>query len=137
MLALVVLATVPGACAAEGAAQARAEAGCSQEDLAATIITVSDGEGPYLEFEVTGLGGGQVPPPLHLTTGPRPAGVTSFARAAWVNGSDRAVLSGILRLTEVAAGDHLSGRYDLTAPDGRKIAGSFSAPWPRGAVGCG
>lgn len=122
--------------------QARAEAGCSQEDLPATIITVSEGGEPKVEFEVTGLGSGQVPPVLRMTTGRRTPGAPYLARAAWVGGGGRTVLSGTLALSEVVPGDHLSGRYDLTAPEnrkigGRKIAGSFHAPWPRGAVGCG
>jgi hypothetical protein len=116
---------------------ARAEAGCSQEDLPATIITLADGGEAKVEFEVSGLGSGQVPPVLRMTTGRRAPGAPYLARAWWVGGGGRTVLSGTLALSEVVPGDHLSGRYDLAVPDGRRIAGSFRAAWPRGAVGCG
>lgn len=142
LLALLMLAAVPSACAARDFARARAEVGCSDEDLAATIVTLSDGDGPYLEFQVTGLGGGQAPPTLSMTTGPRPQGAASIARATWVDGGTRTALAGTLDLTEVVPGDHLSGRYDLLAPESRKIGsrkitGRFTVPWPHGAAGCG
>lgn len=128
---------VPVACAGADMLQARAEAGCSQEDLPATIITLADGGEPKVEFEISGLGSGQVPPVLRMTTGRRIPGALYLARAWWVGDGGRMALSGTLTLSEVVPGDHLSGRYDLAAPDGRRIAGSFRAPWPRGAVGCG
>ena len=137
LLALLALAAAPGACAGADSLQARAEAGCSQEDLPATIITLSEGGEPRVEFEVSGLGSGQVPPVLRMTTGRRTPGAPYLARAAWVGGGERTALSGTLALSDVVPGDHLSGRYDLLAPDGREIAGGFRAPWPRGAVGCG
>lgn len=137
LLALFALAAVPGACAGADGLQARAEVGCSQEDLPATLITLSEDGEPQIEFEVTGLGDGHAPPVLRMTTGPRTPGASYLARAAWVAGGGRTALSGTLSLSEVVPGDHLSGRYDLTAPDGRRIAGSFRAPWPRGAAGCG
>ncbi|MBP2161304.1 MULTISPECIES: hypothetical protein [Asticcacaulis] len=103
---------------------------------------MSKGGEPQVEIEVSGLGSGQVPPVLRMTTGRRTPGARHLARAAWVGDGGRTALSGTLTLSEVVPGDHLSGRYDLAAPkdrklDGRKIAGSFHAPWPRSARGCG
>jgi hypothetical protein len=128
--------------------QATAMRGCTQEDAPALELYFADvpfeGAGnpapPYMRFEIGSSPGETIAASSLGLTGLRrgAGGVTRLVRAELFDSmTAHTWLSGTLALQEVRPGQDVAGRYDVRAPGGRHLAGSFVAKYvPRTAL-CG
>ena len=122
--------------------------GCTQEDAPALEIYVTqvayagngDPVAPFLRFEIASAPTETLTSvtvslvPLNRDTRlPGP-----IARAGLVESGHQPLwLSGTLSLTKAAPGKTAAGNYDVRTPDGRRLHGSFSAPYSAKPTVCG
>jgi hypothetical protein len=122
--------------------------GCTQEDAPALEIYFTQagyaGDGdpaaPFLRFEVASTPAEPLAPArLSLMPLKRDVQKTGrIARGQLVEAGHAPIwLSGTLSLTEVTPGKRAAGSYDVHAPDGRHLSGSFSAGYSNKPTMCG
>jgi hypothetical protein len=128
--------------------KAFARRGCTQEDAPAVEIVLtdigltgsSDPSAPFLRIEIAWSNSAAlVPSLLRLSPLRRPSGEAGrLARAELSEaGAEPVWLEGEVRIETVIAGKRLTGRIDVTAPDGRRLQQSFAADWIDGQAVCG
>lgn len=132
----------------QGFTHAIAMRGCTQEDAPALEIFFTNipfsGMGevspPYIRVEISAAPN-EIITPVSLTLMQLrrdPASVARIARAELKEReSDPRWLSGTIVLNEVIPGRPVSGRYDMTTPDGRRFSNSFIADYSKRNAVCG
>lgn len=122
--------------------------GCTQEDAPALEIYLTQtpfkGAGnpspPYIRFEISSSPNEAIASVtlelIQLRRDPTRPG--RLVRAEFVErGHDPVWLSGTVALSEAVPGRHVSGRYNVTTPSGRRWNGSFIAAYSNSPTVCG
>jgi hypothetical protein len=153
-LALLLGLTVAAPQDTAGFRHAVARRGCTQEDAPALEVylgrTRHEGAGepaaPYLRLEAewgvwerAGAGGRALELlPLARRDADRRKPIVRAALHEAGSTGEPAWLRGTVRLRRVRVGRGVEGSYDLVTPgDGRRLAGTFTAPWVAARGGCG